>query len=112
MLTFIAENHYSADYPDEEVCYDDEFGRNPYRFRTRNASDDEEYDVNDFVDEGTDDADADADDDDEDDEEEGEEEQSRNPWRKQAAGEDGAAKLVEGEVTLVHLFGGLNTRGY
>lgn len=39
-----AENHPSTDYPDEEVDSDDEFGRNAYRYRTRNASDDEEFD--------------------------------------------------------------------
>ncbi|TRX94849.1 hypothetical protein FHL15_004310 [Xylaria flabelliformis] len=40
-----AENYYTADYPDEEVATDDEFGKNPYAFRTDNASDLEEYDV-------------------------------------------------------------------
>ncbi|KAI1384595.1 uncharacterized protein F4822DRAFT_415667 [Hypoxylon trugodes] len=40
-----AENYYAADYPDEEVASDDEFGQNPYSFRTRNASDLEEYDL-------------------------------------------------------------------
>ncbi|KAL7627032.1 hypothetical protein AAE478_003808 [Parahypoxylon ruwenzoriense] len=40
-----AENYYTADYPDEEVASDDEFGQNPYSFRTGNASDLEEYDV-------------------------------------------------------------------
>ncbi|KAM3081971.1 hypothetical protein ACMFMG_004432 [Clarireedia jacksonii] len=39
-----AENHYSADYPDEEVESDDEFGRNAYAYRTGNASDLEEWD--------------------------------------------------------------------
>ncbi|KAI0202774.1 hypothetical protein F4808DRAFT_458490 [Astrocystis sublimbata] len=38
-----AENHYTADYPDEEVATDDEFDSNPYRFRTDNASDLEEF---------------------------------------------------------------------
>jgi hypothetical protein len=41
----IAENHYSADYPDEEVESDDEFGRNAYAYRTGNASDLEEWDL-------------------------------------------------------------------
>ncbi|KAI0549455.1 hypothetical protein F4679DRAFT_547292 [Xylaria curta] len=40
-----AENYYTADYPDEEVATDDEFGKNPYAFRNGNASDLEEYDV-------------------------------------------------------------------
>ncbi|KAI1816211.1 hypothetical protein GGS20DRAFT_539360 [Poronia punctata] len=40
-----AENYYTADYPDEEVDTDDEFDKNAYAFRTRNASDLEEYDV-------------------------------------------------------------------
>lgn len=43
----IAENHYTADYPDEEVDSDDEYGRNAYNYRTHNASDLEEYDEND-----------------------------------------------------------------
>ncbi|OTA60416.1 hypothetical protein K449DRAFT_396346 [Hypoxylon sp. EC38] len=42
-----AENYYAADYPDEEVASDDEFDKNPYSFRTGNASDLEEYDLND-----------------------------------------------------------------
>ncbi|KAI3336520.1 hypothetical protein HD806DRAFT_8763 [Xylariaceae sp. AK1471] len=53
-----AENYYTADYPDEEVASDDEFGKNAYAFRTDNASDLEEYDVEDesddpFDEEGT-----------------------------------------------------------
>lgn len=28
----VAENHYTADYPDEEVESDDEYGRNPYQY--------------------------------------------------------------------------------
>ncbi|KAI1426237.1 hypothetical protein F5Y12DRAFT_784150 [Xylaria sp. FL1777] len=40
-----AENYYTADYPDEEVASDDD--KNPYAFRTGNASDLEEYDVGD-----------------------------------------------------------------
>ncbi|KAH8165817.1 hypothetical protein CIB48_g2428 [Xylaria polymorpha] len=40
-----AENYYTADYPDEEVASDDEFDKNPYAFRTGNASDLEEYDM-------------------------------------------------------------------
>lgn len=42
-----AENHYTADYPDEEVDSDDEFGRNAYHYRTHNASDLEEFDEDD-----------------------------------------------------------------
>ncbi|KAI1302629.1 hypothetical protein F5Y03DRAFT_385420 [Xylaria venustula] len=42
-----AENYYAADYPDEEVASDDEFNMNPYAFRTGNASDLEEYDIED-----------------------------------------------------------------
>lgn len=42
-----AENYYTADYPDEEVATDDEYGRNAYSFRNGNASDLEEYDVDD-----------------------------------------------------------------
>lgn len=42
----IAENYYTADYPDDEVASDDEFGLNPYSFRN-NASDVEEYDLDD-----------------------------------------------------------------
>ncbi|KAI0024764.1 hypothetical protein F4780DRAFT_724900 [Xylariomycetidae sp. FL0641] len=38
-----AENYYTADYPDEEVASDDEYGQNPYAYRN-NASDDE-YDL-------------------------------------------------------------------
>lgn len=39
-----AENHYTADYPEDEVNSDDEYGRHPYYYRTGNASDDEEFD--------------------------------------------------------------------
>ncbi|KAI5926588.1 hypothetical protein F4810DRAFT_545921 [Camillea tinctor] len=42
-----AENYYTADYPDEEVASDDEFDLNPYSFRNANASDLEEYDMDD-----------------------------------------------------------------
>ncbi|CZR66860.1 uncharacterized protein PAC_16761 [Phialocephala subalpina] len=38
-----AENHYTADYPDEEVDSDDEYNRNAYHYRTHNASDLEEF---------------------------------------------------------------------
>ena len=43
-----AENHYTADYPEDEVDSEDEFNRNAYYFRNRNASDDEEYDQDEF----------------------------------------------------------------
>jgi hypothetical protein len=43
----LAENHYTADYPDEEVDSDDEYGRNAYNYRTHNASDLEEFDEDD-----------------------------------------------------------------
>lgn len=38
-----AENYYTADYPDDEVASDDEYGRDAYHYRTGNASDLEEY---------------------------------------------------------------------
>ncbi|PFH58981.1 hypothetical protein XA68_12957 [Ophiocordyceps unilateralis] len=38
-----AENHYTADYPEDEVESDDEYGRRPYGYRCT-ASDDEEFD--------------------------------------------------------------------
>ncbi|KAK0623513.1 hypothetical protein B0T14DRAFT_536385 [Immersiella caudata] len=49
-----AENYYTADYPDEELDWDDQFDRNPYRFATSNGSgvdEDEDDDVNDLDDE-------------------------------------------------------------
>ncbi|KAF7551583.1 hypothetical protein G7Z17_g4915 [Cylindrodendrum hubeiense] len=39
-----AENYYTADYPEDEVASDDEYGRQPYGYRNGNASDDEEFD--------------------------------------------------------------------
>jgi len=39
----VAENHYTADYPEDEVASDDEYDQDPYRFRNGNASDNEEY---------------------------------------------------------------------
>ncbi|KAF8857150.1 hypothetical protein BDZ45DRAFT_726930 [Acephala macrosclerotiorum] len=39
-----AENHYTADYPDEEVDSDDEYNRNAYHYRAHNASDLGEFD--------------------------------------------------------------------
>jgi hypothetical protein len=43
-LLVSAENHYTADYPEDEVDSDDEYGRHPYLYRNTNASDDEEFD--------------------------------------------------------------------
>jgi hypothetical protein len=43
----IAEDHYTADYPEDEVDSDDEFGRNAYHYRNGNASDLEEFDEHD-----------------------------------------------------------------
>jgi hypothetical protein len=37
-----AENHYSADYPDEEVESDDEFDRNPYNYRGNQCNEPED----------------------------------------------------------------------
>jgi hypothetical protein len=44
-----AEDHYTADYPDEEVESDDEFGRDAYRYQNHNAADLEEFDENDVL---------------------------------------------------------------
>ncbi|SPJ73748.1 uncharacterized protein FTOL_03478 [Fusarium torulosum] len=46
-----AENYYTADYPEDEVESDDEYGRHAYGYRNGNASDDEEFDNEDFDDE-------------------------------------------------------------
>ncbi|CAI4217985.1 unnamed protein product [Parascedosporium putredinis] len=45
-----AEDYYGADYPEDEVDADDEFDRNAYKYRTGNASDEEEYDLQDYND--------------------------------------------------------------
>ncbi|KAG5658941.1 hypothetical protein KAF25_007494 [Fusarium avenaceum] len=45
---FSAENYYTADYPEDEVESDDEYGRHAYGYRNGNASDDEEFDNEDF----------------------------------------------------------------
>ncbi|KAM0434409.1 hypothetical protein ACHAPT_003505 [Fusarium lateritium] len=45
-----AENYYTADYPEDEVESDDEYGRHPYGYRNGNASDDEEFDNIDYDD--------------------------------------------------------------
>lgn len=47
--TKAAEDHYTADYPEDEVDSDDEFDRNAYNYRNRNASDNEEWDEDDEV---------------------------------------------------------------
>lgn len=44
LTSFPAEDYYTADYPDDEVESDDEYGRDPYLYRNGNASDLEEYD--------------------------------------------------------------------
>lgn len=44
MLRKLAEDYYGADYPEEEVASDDEFGRDAYQYR-KAASDEEEYDL-------------------------------------------------------------------
>ncbi|KAM0447242.1 hypothetical protein ACHAQK_000789 [Fusarium lateritium] len=43
-----AENYYTADYPEDEVESDDEYGRHAYGYRNGNASDDEEFDNENF----------------------------------------------------------------
>ncbi|KAG8351863.1 hypothetical protein FVEN_g10109 [Fusarium venenatum] len=58
-----AENYYTADYPEEEVDSDDEFGRHAYGYRNGNASDDEEFD-NIYYDESDNDMVLDGDDED------------------------------------------------
>ncbi|OBR14126.1 hypothetical protein CH63R_02852 [Colletotrichum higginsianum IMI 349063] len=42
-----AENHYTADYPEDEVDSEDEYDRHAYLFRNANASDEEEFDFRD-----------------------------------------------------------------
>lgn len=42
-----AEDHYTADYPDEEVDEDDEFSRNPYQYQTGDVSDVEDMGADD-----------------------------------------------------------------
>ena len=48
-----AENHYTADYPEDEVDSEDEYNRNAYLFR-HDASDDEEFDATGFAGNGSD----------------------------------------------------------
>lgn len=45
-----AEDWYGADYPDDELASDDEFGRGAYGYRGNRGSDDEEYDEHTFSD--------------------------------------------------------------
>lgn len=58
-----AEDHYTADYPEDEVDSDDEYGRHAYYFRNRNASDEEEFD-NDLYSDSSDEMIMEGDDDD------------------------------------------------
>ncbi|KAK1996758.1 hypothetical protein LX36DRAFT_102749 [Colletotrichum falcatum] len=50
-----AENHYTADYPEDEVDSEDEYDRHAYLFRNANASDEEEFDSRDLVEDEDDD---------------------------------------------------------
>ncbi|KOS17199.1 hypothetical protein ESCO_006065 [Escovopsis weberi] len=59
-----AENHYTADYPEDEVDSDDEFDRHAYMFRNANASDDEEFDDDEYDDDDSDEMVMEGDDDD------------------------------------------------
>ncbi|KAF6818979.1 hypothetical protein CSOJ01_01636 [Colletotrichum sojae] len=49
-----AENHYTADYPEDEVDSEDEYDRHAYLFRNANASDEEEFDTRDLDDDDED----------------------------------------------------------
>ena len=40
-----AENHYTADYPEDDLDWDDQFDRNPYRYATGNGFEGEEKEV-------------------------------------------------------------------
>jgi hypothetical protein len=51
LTSHVAEDYYAADYPDEDLDWDDEFNRNPYRYLNQNASDMEEFDERDYDDE-------------------------------------------------------------
>jgi hypothetical protein len=46
----VAENYFAADYPDEDLEWDDEYDRGAYQYRNQNASDMEEFDERDFDD--------------------------------------------------------------
>ncbi|RDA92792.1 hypothetical protein CP533_0773 [Ophiocordyceps camponoti-saundersi (nom. inval.)] len=54
-----AENHYTADYPEDEVESDDEYNIRPYGYRNLGASDDEEFDQVRCSDDDDDDGDGD-----------------------------------------------------
>lgn len=43
LTDFPAEDHYAADYPEDELDTDDEFDRHAYGFRGRLGSDDEQW---------------------------------------------------------------------
>lgn len=47
--TPLAEKYYAADYPDEDLEWEDEFDRNPYHYVNQNASDLEEFDEREFI---------------------------------------------------------------
>ena len=47
-----AENYYAADYPEEDLDWDDELNRNPYSYTNLNDSDKEEFDELDYDDDG------------------------------------------------------------
>ncbi|EGP88731.1 uncharacterized protein MYCGRDRAFT_108533 [Zymoseptoria tritici IPO323] len=72
-----AEDWYGADYPDDEMASDDEFGRGEHGYRARGAADDEEWDE---------DTGAFSDD---------EYERQMNPWRKQTP--QSFARYLNGE---------------
>ncbi|KAL9091506.1 MAG: hypothetical protein Q9159_001365 [Coniocarpon cinnabarinum] len=46
-LIVLAENYYGADYPEDELDFEDEFDDDAYRYRKGAASDDEEFDKDD-----------------------------------------------------------------
>jgi hypothetical protein len=72
-----AEDWYGADYPDDEMASDDEFGRGEHGYRARGAADDEEWDedTGEFSDD--------------------EYERQMNPWRKQTP--QNFARYLNGE---------------
>lgn len=41
----LAENYYGADYPEDELDFEDEYDEDPYKYRHGTASDEEEYDL-------------------------------------------------------------------
>jgi hypothetical protein len=46
----LAENYYTTEYPDEDLEWDDELDHNAYHYVNQNASDLEEFDERDFID--------------------------------------------------------------